>query len=119
MLGGKSGGNCEGQEFVLCIGRGLVRANGIGIFWDMVVRRMEQAGEMDVQGREKTEENAYEARRSSSPSSRREAEAGAGGRVTIYMLKEILYCLFCFGRMVAINTPSMAFLAISSMLSSN
>ena len=77
------------------------------------------SGERAVQGRGKIGEKPYEVRRSSSPSSRREAEAGAGGRVTIYMLKEILYCLFCFGRIVAINTPSMAFLAISSMLSSN
>ena len=77
MLEGKSGRNSEGLE-VYSLHR--VRADGIGIFWDMVVRRMEQAGEMDVQGREKTEENAYEARRSSSPSSRREAEAGGGGR---------------------------------------
>ena len=77
------------------------------------------SGERAVQGRGKIGEKPYEVRRSSSPSSRTATGAGVGGRISDIYIKEILYCLFCFGRMVAINTPSMAFLAISSMLSSN
>ena len=81
MLEGKSGGNYEGQEFVLCIGRGLVRANGMESFCMMLAESVERSGEMAMQGREKTGVKAYEARRSSSPSSRTATGAGVGGRV--------------------------------------
>ena len=83
MLEGKSGGNYEGQEFVLCIGRGLVRANGMESFCMMLAESVERSGEMAMQGREKTGVKAYEARRSSSPSSRTATGAGSGGRVII------------------------------------
>ncbi len=38
VLRGKSGRNSGGQEFVLCIGRGLVRADGRESFCMMRVR---------------------------------------------------------------------------------
>ena len=56
MLGGKSGGNCEGQEFVLCIGRGLVRARWYGkLLYDAggecrVVRRESGTGQGENRG---------------------------------------------------------------------
>ena len=49
----------------------------------VLVESVGRSGERAVQGREKTGVKAYEARRSSSPSSRTATGAGAGGRVRI------------------------------------
>ena len=80
VLRGKSRGNSEGQKSVICIGRGLVRANGMELFCMVLVESVGRSGERAVQGREKTGVKAYEARRSS-PSSRTATRAGVGGMV--------------------------------------
>lgn len=53
------------------------------LFWSMLVGSAGRSGEMAVQGRGKTEEKPYEARRSSSPSSRTATGVGIGGRVAV------------------------------------
>lgn len=48
----------EGQEFVLCMGWGLVRADGRESFCLMLAVSVGRSGELAVQGRREIEENA-------------------------------------------------------------
>ena len=53
MLEGKSGRNSEGQESVICIGWGMVRAGGRESFCMILAVSVGRSGETAVQGREK------------------------------------------------------------------
>ena len=85
MLEGKSGRNSGGAgvRYLHRVGTGEGWWHGnllYGAGGECRAISVERSGEMVVQGREKTGVKPYEARRSSSPSSRRATGAGIGGR---------------------------------------